>query len=234
MKLYFNWSSGKDASLGLYYLRQKEDIIIDKLVTCINRQYDRVTMHGVRRSLLEQQALSIGIPLEIIQLSDTPSMELYEEQMNRSISALHAEGYNACAFGDIFLEDLRAYRVQQLAPFGMELFFPLWQRDTHSLIREFIDLGFKAVVVCAHDEILGKSFVGRDIDESFMEDLPDNVDPCGENGEFHTFCYDGPIFSRPIPFEFGEKVLRRYDKPNSADDKMKVGFWFCDLIPITK
>jgi uncharacterized protein (TIGR00290 family) len=250
-KLYFNWSSGKDASLALYHLQQDKRFDVDRLITSVNAHYDRVSMHGLRMELLDKQAEALGLPLSKILLPAEPSMEDYGRIMTEAIQQLKKEGYRHCGFGDIFLEDLRAYREEQLKPYEIACHFPLWKRDTKEVIREFINLGFKTVVNCINANVLDKSFVGREIDEEFLNDLPDNVDPCGENGEFHTFCYDGPIFSKPVEFTLGEKTYREYKAPSfytatpskssgegaqddndTAQDSISTyGFWFCDLIP---
>ena len=232
-KTYFNWSSGKDASLALYHLKQNDSLTIDGLVTAVNSHHNRVSMHGLRRELLIQQAQSIGLPLTTIELPQEPTMEEYGELMGKTITNLKSEGYTACGFGDINLEDLRAYREEQLKSYNIQPYFPLWKKDTRAIIEEFLALEFKAVVVCINGNLLDESFVGREIDESFINDLPANVDPCGENGEFHTFCYDGPIYREPIKFTVGEKVYREYDSPKQDDNaagESKVGFWFCDLV----
>jgi len=187
-------------------------------------------MHGVSRVLLEQQAQSIGLPLTTVELPEEASMEIYEPIIERKVTELKQEGYSTAAFGDIFLEDLRTYREEQLDKVKMNASFPLWKRDTKELLKEFLDLGFKTIVVCIKSDLLDQSFVGRTIDDSFIEDLPDNVDPCGENGEFHTFCYDGPIFKNPIQFKLGETVYKSYQSPDKEDTDM--GFWFCDLITL--
>ena len=193
-------------------------------------------MHGVRRKLLEQQVKSIGLPLKTIELPQEPGMEEYNLKMKEAVRKLKKEGFTAAAFGDIFLEDLRAYRIKQLEQSGIQTYFPIWQRDTKSLIGEFIDSGFKAVVVCIKSDLLDASFAGREIDEGFLKDLPSNVDACGENGEFHTFCYDGPIFSKPIEFTLGEKTYREYKAPKDEvhQKEQTMGFWFCDLLPVEK
>ena len=236
MKTYFNWSSGKDSALALHYLLQDRNYSIEHLLTAVNAFHDRVSMHGLRRKLLELQIASLGIPHSTIELPEQPSMKEYESMMKQAVSQLHKKGFNYAAFGDIFLEDLKKYREQQLAIMDIRAVFPLWKRDTRQLLEEFIELGFKAIIICINADILDVSFAGRIIDKEFINDLPSGVDPCGENGEFHTFCFDGPIFNKAIPFEIGEKVYREYNAPdndNSSSDiaKKKMGFWFCDLLP---
>jgi len=213
-------------------MQQEKHFCIDQLITTVNGFHNRVSMHGLRRELLEQQVKSVGIPLNTVELPEEPSMEEYDQQMQQLVDQLKADGYTDCGFGDIFLEDLRTYREQQLE--GITCHFPIWKRDTKALIHEFIELGFKATVVCLNSELLDDSFLGREIDHQFIQDLPVNVDPCGENGEFHTFCYDGPIFSYPVSFTIGEKVLRKYKKPKQdaeTESEAYGGFWFIDLVP---
>jgi uncharacterized protein (TIGR00290 family) len=185
-------------------------------------------MHGLRREFMLAQAAALGLPLKTIELPEQPDMALYEGRMGEAVSALSAAGYTHAAFGDIFLADLRRYREQQLATLGISAVFPLWQRDTGELMREFIALRFKAVVVCVNTDVLDASFAGRLVDESFLADLPPAVDPCGENGEFHTFCFAGPIFSQEIRFRLGEKILREYRSPTRVAER--TAFCFCDLI----
>ena len=240
-KALFNWSSGKDSALALYKILQNSDFKIEYLLTSVNEKYQRISMHGVRVELLEAQAKSIGLPLKIMQIPEMPTMEVYEEVMTKTLTELKNEGITHSVFGDIFLEDLRKYREDKLAEMGFEGVFPIWKIPTKDLIQEFIRLGFKTVVVCVNERYLDKSFVGRIIDQDFINDLPENVDVCRENGEFHTFCYDGPIFSKLINFEIGEIVYRKYEKPEkedssdtacdtSASDAFDFGFWYCDLI----
>ena len=237
-KTYFNWSTGKDSALTLYSILQDKRYSIEKMLTVVNGHHDRVSMHGVRRALLEQQLASIGIPGMTIELPEQPGMNEYEQIMKNAVVGLKKEGYDHAAFGDIFLEDLRKYREDQLAKQEIKAIFPLWKKDTRQLIHEFIDLGFKSIVVCVKAELLDESFAGRIIDHDFLNDLPDHVDPCGENGEFHTFCFDGPIFKQSVSFEVGEKIYREYEAPKDKDDNCftttqpdRMGFWFCDLIP---
>ena len=237
----FNWSSGKDSALALYKTLQNPEIEIACLLTSVNQQYQRISMHGVRVGLLQQQAESIGLPLEIMLIPEMPTMEVYEKVMRETLAKLKNQGVTHSIFGDIFLEDLRKYREVKLAEIDFEGIFPLWKIPTLELIQEFIGLGFKTIVVCVNERFLNKSFVGRVIDQDFINDLPENVDVCGENGEFHTFTFDGPIFSEPIAFEIGEIVYRKYEKPEkedssntacdtSASDAFDFGFWYCDLI----
>ncbi|QRM89930.1 ATP-binding protein [Lacinutrix sp. WUR7] len=227
-KTYFNWSTGKDAALALHYLLLDENFSVEKLVTTINAHYQRVTMHGLPVSLLKKQTEAIGIPLQIIELPEQPSMTDYETIMHTALNKLKTEHFTYSAFGDIFLEDLKKYREDNLSKLDISSIFPLWKKNTKALITEFLDLGFKAVIVCASAKYFSEDFVGKTITPELIENLPKEVDPCGENGEFHTFCYDGPIFKSPIPFTIGDKVYREYDTPNAKNEK--TGFWFCDLI----
>jgi uncharacterized protein (TIGR00290 family) len=234
-KSFFNWSGGKDSSLALFHVLKDKSYSVDRLLTNINKQHARISMHGVRQELLELQASAIGIPLQKVMLPEQPSMSEYEQQMMEMMTQLGREEFTHCVFGDIYLEDLRAYREIQLRKAQITPVFPLWKKDTAKLIHEFIDLGFKTIVVCVKAELLDKGFAGRIIDRQFLKDLPPSVDPCGENGEFHTFVVDGPIFKNPIGYKIGEKVFREYAAP--ADDKDKhftrpstMGFWFCDLL----
>jgi uncharacterized protein (TIGR00290 family) len=237
-KSFFNWSGGKDSALALHYAIQN-GISVQKLLTNVNAVHNRISMHGVRRSLLEAQAKAIGLPLDTIELSEQPSMKDYENAVITKLTTLKEEGFTNALFGDIFLEDLKQYRETQLATMGFKAIFPLWKQNTVQLMHEFIDLGFKTIVVCTKAEVLDESFAGRIIDRDFLEDIPPHVDPCGENGEFHTFVYDGPIFQNPVEFTIGEKVFREYIAPKDSKDQCftpqppnaNMGFWFCDLLP---
>lgn len=188
-------------------------------------------MHGLRRELMEKQVAATGLPVATIELSEMPSMAEYDEKIGKAVNSLKAQGFECSAFGDIFLEDLRRYREEKLAAAGLKAVFPLWKRDTGELMREFLSLGFKAITVSVNAGKLGEEFVGRELDEAFLADLPAGVDPCGENGEFHTFCYAGPVFQDEIRFELGEKVFREYKSPSNPEKN--AGFWFCDLKPLT-
>jgi uncharacterized protein (TIGR00290 family) len=237
MKAFFNWSGGKDSALALYHAQKNKDYSIEKLLTNINGKHRRISMHGVREELLELQAEAIGLPLQKIILPEQPSMREYEKQMKENMEGLKKEGFTHALFGDIFLEDLKKYREEQLAKVGIHAVFPLWKRDTKELLHEFIDLGFKTILVCTKAEVLPYEFAGRIIDKDFLKDLPTNVDACGENGEFHSFVFDGPIFKKPVDIKIGEKVFREYQAPKDEKDNCftkpssSMGFWFCDLLP---
>jgi len=214
----FCWSGGKDSAMALHALRAARDCRITALLTTITEEYDRISMHGVRRALLARQAESLGLPLHAVLIPPQCINATYEERMKEALALHFARGVRRVAFGDIFLEDLRAYREKNLAQVGMQALFPIWKRDTRELAREFVREGFRAIAVCVDPRVLDASFAGRELDASFFADLPPGVDPCGENGEIHTFVFDGPVFKTPIPIRVGEKVLRD-------------GFCFCDLLP---
>lgn len=250
MDAYINWSGGKDASFALWQLQQNRAYTIKYLFTTLSEAYRRVSMHGVREALLDEQARQTGIPLKKAYLPENASMEDYNRIMTEQLAGLHAEGIRHAVFGDIFLEDLRTYREGQLAKAGMEGVFPLWKRDSASLVRDFIRAGFKAVIVCVNAQYLPASFAGRMIDEAFLADLPAGVDPCGENGEFHSFVFDGPLFAAPVAFQIGETVERVYapasgqggncykddgeknEPGNNAPANWDTRFYFCELIPV--
>jgi uncharacterized protein (TIGR00290 family) len=213
-----SWSGGKDSCLALREIQRAPNTRVEALLTTLTRDYDRISMHGVRRVLLERQAASLGLPLHQILISKGATNEEYELRMGEAFSAYRGRGIDSVAFGDLFLEDVRAYRQRLLAKHDMVGLYPIWGRDTSLLIREFLDLGFKTAVVCVDPAQLDPSLVGRVIDREFLAQLPAHVDPCGENGEFHTFVFDGPTFKDPIRFTFGEIVCRD-------------SFWFCDLLP---
>jgi uncharacterized protein (TIGR00290 family) len=235
-----NWSGGKDSSLSLYKILIENKYQVDYLLTSINKKHDRISMHGVRSALLHKQAESIGIPLKLLELPEQPDMAEYEKEMERRVREITDEGIHHAIFGDIFLEDLKVYRENKLRPLGIGAVFPLWKIPTKELMREFLDTGFKAIIVCVNTKYLDKSFCGRIIDRSFVNDLPPNVDLCGENGEYHSFVFDGPIFKDPISFSKGDVVYREYVRPkdvvtthyNAIDEQEKnYGFYFCDLLP---
>ncbi len=229
-KAVFNWSGGKDSALALWMCLQDTALEISCLLTNINSATGRISMHGVRKVLLEQQASATGLPLRLTELPEQCSMQQYDEIVRSQFRDLKKEGISESVFGDIFLEDLKAYRIDQMKQAGFRAHFPLWKQDTVELIDRFLEAGFRAVTVAVNDRLLGKEFIGRELDKDFLGDLPDDVDPCGENGEFHTFVYDGPIFSEAVKFQPGDVIRREYDDPSS--EKRKIGYWFLDLLPV--
>jgi uncharacterized protein (TIGR00290 family) len=217
-KVLLSWSSGKDSAWTLNLLRKRPDLEVSALVTTFNSAADRVAMHAVRRALVEAQAESAGVPLWPVELPWPCSNADYEARMRTVCERAVTEGITAVAFGDLFLEDIRAYRERQLAGTGLEPLFPVWQLPTGPLGREMIRAGQKAVITCVDPSKLNASYAGRAYDNELVDGLPPTVDPCGENGEFHTFVYDGPAFSRPIRVRMGETVTRD-------------GFVFADVLP---
>jgi uncharacterized protein (TIGR00290 family) len=211
-----SWSGGKDSALTLWALR-REGVEPEALITTVTDAYDRISMHGVRRELLARQADAIGAPLVEVRIPPACVNDIYEERMARAFASPPLSEVEAVAFGDLFLEDVRAYREERLATTDRRGLFPLWGRDTKALAQEFIAAGFQAYIACLDPRALGASFAGRAYDEQLLADLPASVDPCGENGEFHTFVHAGPIFAEPIACATGEVVERD-------------GFVFCDLI----
>jgi uncharacterized protein (TIGR00290 family) len=235
---YMNWSGGKDSSLCLARVLEEGVYNVETLLTSVNTSHNRISMHGVRRELLEAQAASIGLPLQTLELGEQPGMKEYEQATMEKAAALKARGCTHALFGDIFLEDLRRYREEQLQSQNIHCVFPLWEVPTAELMQEFLDKGFKAIIVCVNSRFLDQSFCGRLIDESFLQDLPHNVDPCGENGEYHSFVFEAPFFSSPIAFQKGEIVYREYkapatsaDAPDTGSATSPQGFYFCDLLP---
>ena len=206
--ILFCWSGGKDSALALHTLLQQNEVCIASLLTTVTEGYDRISMHGVRRELLQRQAESLRLPLHEVFIPPQCGNPIYEARMEEALLAFSKQGIRRVAFGDIFLEDLRLYREKNLARVAMQALFPIWKRDTRDLIREFHAARFRSVAVCIDSKVLDPSFAGRELDKSFFADLPVGVDPCGENGEFHTFVFDGPIFSRPVGFTLGEVVQR--------------------------
>lgn len=232
----FNWSGGKDSTLALHYALQDPMLDIRYLVTTVTEQYNRVSMHGVRETLLITQAESIGLPLYQIRLGEMPDMETYDNIMRMHLEKFKAEGITHSIFGDIFLEDLRNYRESKLSEIGLKAIFPLWGKHTRELITEFINLNYKTIIVCAQENL--KDICGKIISEDLIDQLPPEIDPCGENGEFHTFAFEGPIFNKKIDFSIGEQVFRTYSSPskntsanNDTCDKPALsGFWYVDLV----
>ncbi len=218
-KVLFAWSGGKDSAMALYEIKKDPAYEVVGLLTTVTEDYDRISMHGVRRELLEEQAESLGLPLEIVFIpKECPDSE-YESRMRFMLERMKGSGVTSVCFGDIFLEELRRYREENLSKVGMKGLFPLWNRNSRQLAHDFINSGFKAVITCVDSTMLDGKFVGREYDQALLSDLPVAVDPCGENGEFHSFVFDGPIFRRSVKPIQGEKVLRNER------------FWYLDLVP---
>jgi len=221
-KILLTWSGGKDSALALYELRKNFNYEITALLTTVTIGYERVSMHGVQRTLLEEQAAAVDLPLETVYLNKKSSNEEYESCMAKKLTEYKLKEVRDVAFGDIFLEDVRKYREDNLARLEMSAVFPLWRRNTRLLAGKFVELGFKAIITCVDTEQLDGQFAGRLFDTEFLAELPTGVDPCGENGEFHSFVFDGPIFTKQVGFEKGEAVLK--------DNR----FNYFELIPLEK
>ncbi len=215
-----SWSGGKDSAHALYELLKTSRYRVVALLTTVTEGYDRISMHGVRRDLLERQAASLGYALEEVAISKGAACEEYESKMRDILMRYASSGVSSVVFGDIFLEEIRDYREGNLSQIGMQGIFPLWGRNTSRLAAEFISRGFKAVVTCVDSKFLDGRFAGRDFDERFLSELPGTVDPCGERGEFHSFVYDGPLFREKVPLAKGGVVLR------------EERFYYCDLFPV--
>lgn len=217
-KTVMAWSGGKDSAAALWRLLQDPRWEVVGLLTTLTRGYDRISMQGVRRELLLAQAEALALPVHEVWIPPRCPNERYEAAMAEAIQRLKDQGVEAIAFGDLFLEDIRAYRERMLAPTGLRPLFPIWGADTGRLARRLLREGFRAFVCCVDPRRLAPEFAGRPYDDAFLDDLPDGVDPCGENGEFHTFVHRAPIFRRPIPVAVGQRVERD-------------GFWYADILP---
>jgi uncharacterized protein (TIGR00290 family) len=214
----FSWSGGKDSAMALHSVLRNPDYQVVSLLTTVTEQYERISMHGVRSELLRRQADSIGLPVEEVRIPPQCPNSIYETRMAEAVLRFRERGSMHFAFGDIFLEDLRAYREEKLLRANVSALFPIWKVDTRGLAARFVKDGFRAIVVCVDPRKLDTSFAGRELDAAFFRDLPPSVDPCGENGEYHTFVFDGPIFRSAVPVQIGQVVERD-------------SFVFCDLLP---
>ena len=224
-KAVFNWSGGKDSALALYYILQEDKYEILSLLTTVNRDNSRSSMHDIPTTLLQKQAESIGLPLYIVDLTPKGSMDDYTEAMSIAVNHFKSLDVESFIFGDIFLHDVRSYREMQLEPYGIEVVEPLWDKSSEIVMAEFLSSGLKTVVVTTTADILDEKFIGREIDGIFVKDLPSEVDVCGENGEYHTFCYSGGMFRTPVPFFLGEPLRETYSV--KLDDGTTKDYTYC-------
>lgn len=232
------WSGGKDSAFCLYKLLSDNSIEVCSLITTINADFKRISMHGIREAMLDRQVKLLDLPhvhlMKMYVISNT-NME-YEEQLKRILITLKKEqNITHVVFGDIFLEDLRLYREKQLAPIGLKALFPLWGINSLLLARNFISQGFRSVTCCVNDGLLDESYCGVEFDEVFLSRLPVSTDPCGENGEFHSFCYDGPLFKYPVKFKLGERIYKPLEINFDQHSENKIqtkGFWYIDIMPV--
>ncbi len=222
-----NWSSGKDAALAFHLLSQQADYEVTHLLTTLSQDHDRVVMHGVRESLLDMQAQRMDLPLIKVKLPASPDDTVYKNAMLKALTDLKSHGVTMSSFGDIFLEDLKQYREQQLAQAGMSGLFPLWKGNTKEMVNLVEDSGIEAIVVCVNEKYLGKEYLGKKIGAEFLSSLPGNVDPCGENGEFHTFVHSAPFFRSAITIKTGEIVHKKYTSSDNQD--WDTSFYFLDV-----
>jgi len=219
-KVILSWSGGKDSAFSLYKIMNENELECVGLLTTFTKEYDRVTMHGVRCSLIEKQASLLNIPLEKVYIPKNCSIEEYGIIMKNVLIKYKEKGIKGFVFGDIFLEDVKSYREKMLYSEGFKGHFPLWRKDTKEIVLQFIKLGFKAIVTCVNGEFLNSSYVGRELNEDFLRELPLTVDPAGENGEYHCFVYDGPLFNETIPIKIGEIVKQNIQGKT---------FYYCDI-----
>jgi len=224
MKSAMLWSGGKDSSLALHRALNDPNIEVAKLLCTITQPQERVTMHGVPKELIARQATSMGIPWQPIYIPASSDMQAYETAMAEAFADCRKEGITHLIAGDIFLEDLKAYRDEQFKKAGLSGHYPLWKEETATLLQEFITLGFKGLTVCVEGDRMGETWVGRELDSVFKAELPEGIDPCGENGEFHSFVWDGPIFQQPVDFERGEKLEKVYEQGS-----LRKAFWFLGI-----
>lgn len=233
IKAVFNWSGGKDSALALYKIRQDERYEIVSLLTTVNRDTQRSTMHDIPTTLLHRQAESIGLPLYVLDLTPKGEMIDYNAAMHEAVTHFANTGVTHFVFGDIFLHDVRSYREKQLAPFGIEVVEPLWDKTTAEVMDEFIASGLETVIVTVTEGSLDASFLGKTIDRSLIKSFPDGIDVCGENGEYHTFCYGGGMFRYPVPFSLGTPERRAYPIRHDDGSIKEYAYWFASITEVT-
>ena len=229
-KVVLCWSGGKDSALALQYLLEDNSIEVVGLLTTVNQEFNRVSMHGVRRELIEQQARQIGLPLYCVEVNEATN-EHYEAKMAEQHLELKKMGVTHIAFGDIFLEDLKAYREEKCAKIGLKCLFPLWKKDTHQLLLEFWDRSFETIICCTNSQ-MGSERVGVIYTPEVLNNLPQGVDPCGENGEFHTYLTKAPYFTKSLMIKVGEKITKEYTWTDDSGNEQKSIFYFADIASI--
>ena len=227
-KAFVGWSGGKDCTLALHKIIEEKNYKPEFLLTNVSTETKRVSMHGVRHELITRQEFSLGIKGRKIYLPVDYTYETYNNYMQHECNLMKQRGIDYVVFGDIFLEDLKKYREEKLKECNLSGIFPLWKKPSVVIYNEFVDLGYKAIIICVNSNKLGKEFLGKTLTKDLLEKFPADVDCCGENGEFHTFAYEGPIFKKSISFTTGETVYKTYPAPDKRED---MGFYFLDLIP---
>lgn len=228
-KAVFNWSGGKDSALALYKVLQSREYEVVSLLTTVNRDTSRSSMHGIPLSLLQKQAKSIGLSLYIVDLTPKGNMEDYEEAMAKAINHFKQQSVSHFIFGDIYLHDVRTYREKQLKPYDISVVEPLWGKTSEEIMQEFLASELKTVIVTTTADVMGKEFIGRNIDQMLIDSLPPEVDVCGENGEYHTFCYAGGMYRVTIDFELGEPLQQTYSVKHEDGSIKEYTYWFANL-----
>lgn len=228
-KAVFNWSGGKDSALALYKTLQSGEYEIVSLLTTVNKDTNRSSMHAIPVELLRAQAESIGLPIYLLEFDPKGEMAGYEDAMLRAVTYFKNRGVCHFIFGDIFLHDVRSYREQQLKPYGIEVIEPLWNKTAPEIMEEFLQSGLKTIVVTTMADLLDETYIGRTIDRSFVENLPENIDPCGENGEYHTFCFDGPLFHHPVCYTLGTPFEFSHTVDMEDGTQQTFSYWFANL-----
>ncbi|MCC8145629.1 MAG: diphthine--ammonia ligase [Bacteroidales bacterium] len=228
-KAVFNWSGGKDSALALLKVIRSDEYEIVSLLTTVNRDSKRSTMHAIPEKILQMQADSIGLPLHIVNLTPKGDISDYESEMQTAVELFRTQGVSYFIFGDIFLSDVRSYREKQLEPYNIKVVEPLWDKTSKEIMTEFLESGLKTVVVTTTADLLGKEYIGKTIDQHFIDSLPEEIDICGENGEYHTLCYDGPIFKNIIPIELGEPFLFSHEVGMEDGSRKTFSYWFANI-----
>ncbi len=228
-KAVFNWSGGKDSALALTKILQEGTYEVVTLLTTISQESKRSSLHAIPTNLLQKQATCLGIPIRLVELTEKASLRSYEETMKQAITPYLQAGITHFIFGDIFLEEIKKYREQQLSPYGIQVIEPLWGKTSQEIIAEFLDSGLQTIIITTEADKLDDTYIGRKLNRDFLKDLPPGVDPCGENGEYHTFCYDGTIFQQPVTFSLGQPQKETLHIQTKDGKETTYSYWFADL-----